>query len=84
MSKSRKPKAEPAPQADEPVQPEGVSGVRALIDSFEKSLQVGDMKISVTEYIRLVQLEREVKAIEPCDIEVTWIERLEGLNDGAD
>ncbi|MDZ4798325.1 MAG: hypothetical protein SGI92_09195 [Bryobacteraceae bacterium] len=54
------------------------------MNTFEQTIGGGEVKVSVTEYIRLVQLEREVKAEEPTDIEVIWTERLESLYEGAD
>jgi hypothetical protein len=49
--------------------------VRALLDKFEGGIDSqNDMKISVTEYIRLVQLEREMKSDEPANVEVIWID----------
>jgi len=84
MSKSRKSTPGLVPRPNEPEPLESVSGVRALMNTFEQTIGGGEVKVSVTEYIRLVQLEREVKAEEPTDIEVIWTERLESLYEGAD
>jgi hypothetical protein len=48
--------------------------VRRLITQVEKKLEVGDAKVTLADYIRLVQLKKELEAEEPKDIRVTWVE----------
>lgn len=83
MRKSRKSTEGSPPLSESPGLTGNKSGVKALLEQFER--QIGnDVKVSVTEYIRLVQLDRELKAEEPHDVEVIWTERLENLcNDGV-
>jgi hypothetical protein len=83
MSKSKKRAEAPPPPNDSLAPRSKVPGIRALLDTFEGGID-DQMKISVTEYIRLVQLEQEMKSEEPVNIEVLWIDRLDDPSDGAD
>ncbi len=83
MNKSKKTAGSIPPSSTKSAPRSKGSGVRALLDTFENSID-DETTISVTEYIRLVQLEREIKAEEPMDVEVLWIERLDDPSEGAD
>jgi hypothetical protein len=49
-----------------------------VLNEMEKRLSTGDMKISVADFMRLVQFERELAEEErPREIKVTWSEPLE-------
>ena len=48
--------------------------VDELIVRFEETLGKGDAKATVADYIRLVQLQKELKEEEPLEIEVRWVE----------
>ena len=48
--------------------------VRELREKVEEKLVGPDMKASLADYIRLVQLQQELEEEIPRDIQVTWIE----------
>jgi hypothetical protein len=45
-----------------------------LLAKVEKKLSDSDVKASLGDYIRLVQLQKELEEEEPKEIRVTWIE----------
>jgi hypothetical protein len=45
-----------------------------LLAKVELKLSEGDVKASLGDYIRLVQLQKELEEEEPREIRVTWIE----------
>lgn len=49
--------------------------VRGLIEQVEKKLGESDVKVTLADYIRLVQLRKELEEETPREIKVTWIER---------
>jgi hypothetical protein len=46
----------------------------ALLKKFEEQLTNQDLRISVAEYIRLLQMKRELEGEKPRDVKVTWVE----------
>ncbi|MBC7927513.1 MAG: hypothetical protein H7039_17850 [Bryobacteraceae bacterium] len=62
---------------------DNVTGVRTLIREFESSIGQKELKMSVTDYIRLVQLERELGEEEPQDVEVRWVDPTDETSDNA-
>jgi hypothetical protein len=48
--------------------------VRRLLDSVEKKLGGPEIKATLADYIRLVQLRKELEEDEPKEIRVTWVE----------
>jgi hypothetical protein len=48
--------------------------VKKLLKNVEKKLGGEDVKATLGDYIRLVQLQTELEADEPRDITVTWVE----------
>ncbi len=44
------------------------------MENVEKRLGEGDVKASLGDYIRLVQLQQELEEEEPKDITVTWVD----------
>ena len=48
--------------------------VEKLLKSVEKKLGGKDVKATLGDYIRLVQLQQELEEEEPRDITVTWVE----------
>ena len=48
--------------------------VKKLLENVEKKLGGEDVKASLGDYIRLVQLQQELEEEEPKDITVTWVE----------
>ena len=66
------------PSAPEPTPPSetriGDSGVVALIHKFENQIAEADCKVSVGDYIRLLQVAREQRLEKPKNVEVRWID----------
>ena len=48
--------------------------VEKLLKNVEKKLGGEDVKATLGDYIRLVQLQQELEEEEPRDITVTWVE----------
>jgi hypothetical protein len=48
--------------------------VEELIEKFEKKLGDSDVKATLGDYIRLLQLRRELDEEEPREIEVKWVD----------
>jgi hypothetical protein len=56
--------------------------VRTLIENVEKKLSEDAGKASVGDYIRLVQLQKELEEEQPKEIKVTWVEPEETSDSG--
>ena len=74
MSKTKgrqaaKPKAAKRPK---PRAPRRKDALDRAINAFEASLE--KKSVTVGEYVRLVQLQKEIDGDEPKDIKVTWVE----------
>ena len=50
------------------------SALSKAIDGFEKRIQEADFKMTVGDYLKLVQMEKENAQEEPKEIIVTWVE----------
>ena len=48
--------------------------VRELLKKVEAQIEGKEAKVTVADYIRLVQLKRELDEDEPREIKVTWVE----------
>lgn len=48
--------------------------VEKAIESIEDRLESSDVKATFGDFIRLLQLQKELQAEQPREIEVTWIE----------
>jgi hypothetical protein len=48
--------------------------VKKLLKNVEKKLGGEDVKATLGDYIRLVQLQQELEEDEPRDIKVSWVE----------
>jgi hypothetical protein len=48
--------------------------VSEILKKLEDTFSKGEIKASLADYIRLVQLQKELEEDEPRDIKVTWIE----------
>ena len=57
--------------------------VEELIERVERNLAKEDTKATVADYIRLVQLQKELEEAEPRDIEVRWVDPEEALPDDS-
>ncbi len=49
--------------------------IRGLIQSIEHRIAEGELKATVGDYIRLLQLERELVAEESKEVRLRWIEQ---------
>src|SRR3954462_4746590 len=56
------------------VPPESENGVDLLIAAFNDRIPEPAQKMNIADYIRLLQLQKELFDDTPRDIEVTWIE----------
>jgi len=66
-----KPKPKPKPKLD--VLPQKQAAViKKILESLEKKLTGDQMKASLGDYIRLVQLQKELDEESPREIKVTW------------
>lgn len=52
--------------------------VKQLLKKLEEQMGGGEMKASLGDYIRLVQLHKELDEESPREIKVTWVEPAEG------
>ncbi len=48
--------------------------VEQIIEKVEQKLGEGEMKATLGDYIRLVQLQKELEDEEPGEITVTWVD----------
>lgn len=48
--------------------------VENAIDIIEGKIKAGELKPTVAEYVRLLELRNEMDADEPREIKVTWVE----------
>lgn len=48
--------------------------MQKILERVEDKLKHDDVKATLGDYIRLVQLEKELEDEEPREIKVTWIE----------
>jgi vacuolar-type H+-ATPase subunit E/Vma4 len=51
--------------------------VSKVIERIEEKLESGEMKPTVGDFIRLLQLEKELAEEQPREIKVSWIEPVE-------
>ena len=56
--------------------------VRDLLKSVEVKLGGPEVKVTLADYIRLVQLKKELDEDEPREIRVTWVEPEEKESSG--
>jgi len=85
--RASKPKAAPSEEKAKK-KPKGGRGsksafVNKLLDVAEKKVTAEDMKASIGDVIRLLQLQKELEQEEPREITVQWIER-EGKKPAAE
>ncbi|HLH40769.1 MAG TPA: hypothetical protein VKX39_16585 [Bryobacteraceae bacterium] len=50
------------------------AAVKKILKKVEAKLKSDEVKATLGDYIRLVQLEKELMDEEPRDIKVTWVE----------
>lgn len=55
--------------------------VEQVLENLEKRLKNDELKATVGDLIRLVQLEKELEEEGPKEITVTWVEPEQGNND---
>jgi hypothetical protein len=67
-SVGKKPKAKPVAGKSR------ARAVKSLLAKVEKKMAGDEIKATVGDYIRLVQLQKELDDEEPKEIKVTWVE----------
>lgn len=48
--------------------------IRMALQNFGEKLEANEVKTSVGDFIRLLELEKEIKSQQPREIKVTWVE----------
>ena len=48
--------------------------IKAALDQFENQMHKPDFKLSLAEYLKLLQIEEELDQESPKEIKVTWVE----------
>lgn len=76
---SRKPKAANGSEGRSTKRGSG-DRVGALLKKFEEQINGGEFKISVGDYLKLLQFKRDREDNEPKRVEVTWIDSLENTH----
>src|SRR6266404_877362 len=70
-----KPKAKPKPKPKTDTLPQSQAVVvKKLLENLEKKLSGDQVKASMGDYIRLVQLQKELDEESPREMKVTWVE----------
>ena len=54
--------------------------IRGLIEGIERKIAEGELKATVGDYIRLIQLERELAAEAPKEVRLRWVEQEDSLS----
>jgi hypothetical protein len=67
----------PKNRVTRPKQSSKAAIVEKMIKKFEEKLESAETKVTVGDYIRLVQFQDELEAGEPKEIKVTWVEPTE-------
>lgn len=52
-----------------------VEVVEQLLQLMEEKLGAKEVKVTLADYVRLVQLRRDLEEEEPREIKVSWVER---------
>jgi hypothetical protein len=76
MAKTNKTQGRPK-QASGDSEEQTIPRIRALLDKFEAQMDGSELKVSVGDYIRLIQMKRELDETEPRDIEVRWVDHMD-------
>ena len=50
--------------------------ISKAIQGFEARLQDNDLKLTLADYLKLIQMEKEIDDGEPREIKVTWVDPL--------
>jgi hypothetical protein len=54
-----------------------LDAIRRAIELFEKKLQEGQIKVTASEYIRLLELQQQISGDKPRGIRIRWVDRNE-------
>ena len=49
--------------------------IRRAIENIEEKIEANDVKASIGDFIRLLQLEKELEPDRPRAVKVTWVEQ---------
>jgi hypothetical protein len=53
---------------------DNVALIRKAIQNIENKLETNEVKATIGDFIRLLQMEKELEIEEPRDIKVTWVD----------
>lgn len=48
--------------------------IRKAIQNIESKIDTNELKATIGDFIRLLQMEKEIEVEQPRDIKVTWVE----------
>jgi hypothetical protein len=54
-----------------------LDAIRKAIELFEKKLRDGEMKVTASEYIRLLELQQQIGGDQPREIRIRWVDQNE-------
>ncbi len=74
MSRSQTTKTRRANQASQERRRDSAALIRKAISNIESKLETNEVKATIGDFIRLLQLEKELQVEEPRDIKVTWVD----------
>jgi len=55
--------------------------VRRILDKLEKQLIGGELKGTIGDYLKLLQIAKEMSDVRPREIEITWVNSIRGGRD---
>ena len=59
---------------DVPAKKKKADAIRTAIQLFKQKLAKGDIKITASEYIRLLELLQQVDEVKPREIRIRWVQ----------
>ena len=58
--------------------------VEQILEQVEQKISEGEVKATLSDYIRLVQLQKELEAEEPGEITVRWVDPKEAAEEDGE
>ncbi|HZT34205.1 MAG TPA: hypothetical protein VFA33_30215 [Bryobacteraceae bacterium] len=55
--------------------PSSAALIRKAIQNIESKIDTNEVKATIGDFIRLLQLEKEMEIEQPRDIKVTWVDK---------
>jgi len=69
------PPARPTDRRGDAAEPGSAESIRGLLREAEGHLKSKGVKVTLSDYLRLLQLHREMESEESREIKVTWVEK---------